>query len=187
MTAPIPLRIQQAVGAMLEGGVIAYPTEGVWGLGCDPQDEVAVDTLLALKQRPRSKGLILVAADEAQLEPLLFDLSDAQRARLSLSWPGPNTWLVPHHGRVPEWVTGEHDTVALRVSNHPLVRDLCLAWGGPIVSTSANRGGAQAAEHAFQVRRYFGGELTAVLPGAVQTPGQASTIRDLETDQVLRA
>ncbi|WP_240725199.1 L-threonylcarbamoyladenylate synthase [Mangrovimicrobium sediminis] len=182
-----PLRLATALQALAAGDVIACPTEAVWGLSCDPFSAAAVEQLLQLKQRPVEKGLILVAADEAQLAFLLEDLSSAQRATLSLSWPGPNTWLVPHHGRVPPWVHGDFDTVAVRVSAHPTVRALCRAWGGPLVSTSANPAGAQPPRHAFQVRRYFGDLLADILPGAVGASARPSQIRDLASGELVRA
>ena len=176
-----------ALEAVAAGGVVACPTEAVWGLSCDPANEAAVLRLLALKQRPVSKGLILVAASEEQLGFLLADLSAGQRRRLSDSWPGPVTWLVPHRNRVAPWVRGVHDTVAVRVSAHPVVRALCLAWGAPLVSTSANPGGARPPVAAFQVRRYFGERLDAILSGSVGGAGRPTVIRDLATGRVVRA
>ena len=184
--APPSLAIQQAVAAIHNGGVIAYPTEAVWGLGCDPADEVAVNRLLALKNRAVARGLILVASKESQIEWLLAGLSAAQRARLELSWPGPTTWLVPHNNRLPHWIYGDHDTVAVRVSDHPIVRALCDCWGGALVSTSANISGGTAAVAQFQVRRYFGDELDFVVPGSVGDAGRPSHIRDLVSDRVIR-
>ena len=137
-------QIQRTARVVFDGGVIAYPTEAVWGLGCDPWNEAAVDRLLALKNRPVHKGLILVADEIEQFDFLLEDLPEIWQERLATSWPGPNTWLVPHQDRLPEWVTGAHDSVALRVSNHPLVRALCRLTG-PLISTSANPAGRPAA------------------------------------------
>ncbi|MCQ4348093.1 L-threonylcarbamoyladenylate synthase [Pseudomonas stutzeri] len=178
-------RVQRAARVVREGGVIAYPTEAVWGLGCDPWNPEAVLRLLALKDRPMDKGLILVAADMAQFDFLLADLPPAWRAELQLSWPGPNTWLVPHQGRLPEWITGRHDSVALRVSDHPLVRALC-AHSGPLVSTSANPAGRPAARSRLRVEQYFGGALDGVLGGALGGRRNPSLIRDLRTGEVIR-
>jgi L-threonylcarbamoyladenylate synthase len=170
----------------MEGEVIACPTEAVWGLSCDPCNQQAVEYLLALKDRPVSKGLILVAHDMGQLQFLLKDLSRQQLDTLSATWPGPATWLVPHGGRVPNWICGDHDTVALRVSDHPVVSALCAAWGGPLVSTSANPAGALPARYAFQVRRYFGDSLGDVMPGATGSAGKPTTIRHLKSGQIIR-
>jgi L-threonylcarbamoyladenylate synthase len=178
-------RVQQAAQVVRQGGVIAYPTEAVWGLGCDPWNMEAVYRLLALKARPVDKGLILVAADIAQFNFLLADLPRSWRAQLQLSWPGPNTWLVPHQGRLPERITGRHDSVALRVSDHPLVRALC-ALTGPLVSTSANPAGRPAARSRLRVEQYFPGQLDAVLGGALGGRKNPSLIRDLRTGRVIR-
>lgn len=183
---PSAVRLDAARQALAAGGVVACPTEAVWGLSCDPDNPRAVARILQLKQRPVAKGLILVAASESQLGFLLADLPEAQREVASASWPGPATWLVPHHGRVQPWVHGEHDTVAVRVSAHPVVRALCQAWGGPLVSTSANPAGAQPPRAGFQVRRYFGEQLEAILPGAVGGAARPTTIRDLASAQLVR-
>jgi L-threonylcarbamoyladenylate synthase len=185
--SPGLLRLQHAVNALHWGGVIACPTEAVWGLGCDPDNEQAVMRLLALKRRSVHKGLILVAATQQQFGFLLADLPVEQRDTLSSGWPGPATWLVPHRGRVPDWIHGEHDTVAVRVSAHPVVSALCRAWGGPLVSTSANPAGARAALAPFQVKRYFGEQLDCLLPGAVGSAGRPTGIRDLASGQIIRA
>jgi len=169
------------------GGVVACPTEAVWGLSCDPDNPAAVQRLLNLKERPVSKGLILVAAQESQVAALLAKLSAAQRSKLSLSWPGPTTWLLPHRGLVPAWVHGGSDRVAVRVTAHPVMAALCRAWGGPLVSTSANRAGCQPARAAFQVQRYFAGELDGLVPGAVGGDRRPSVIRDLLDDRILRS
>lgn len=184
---PSQLRLAAACQALAAEGVVACPTEAVWGLSCDPDSERAVSRLLALKRRPLAKGLILVAASESQLAFLLADLPAAQRATLSASWPGPNTWLVPHHGRVQPWIHGRFASVAVRVSAHPVVRALCDAFGGPLVSTSANPAGAQPPRAAFQVRRYFGAELDGMLPGEVGGASGPSQIRDLASGALIRA
>ncbi|MBT4520944.1 MAG: L-threonylcarbamoyladenylate synthase [Halieaceae bacterium] len=182
-----PLRVNQAITALDCSGVIACPTEAVWGLSCDPVDEMAVERLLQLKHRSPSKGLILVAADVAQLSALFDALPRPQYAKLTLSWPGPTTWLVPHRGLVPHWIHGDHDTVAIRVSSHPVVRALCWAWGGPLVSTSANPAHCQPPVELFQVRRYFANRLDYILPGAVGDSDRPTTIRDLNSDRIIRS
>ncbi|MBZ9538954.1 Sua5/YciO/YrdC/YwlC family protein [Modicisalibacter tunisiensis] len=175
-----------AVATLRDGGVIAYPTEAVWGLGCDPDDPAALQAVLTLKQRDPAKGLILIAGDIAQVAPWLEGISEAQRDTLLATWPGPNTWLVPDNGRAHPLLRGEHDRVALRVSDHPLVAALCAAHGGPIVSTSANPAGAEPARDLATVRRYFGESLAAV-DGALGGQARPSRIRDLLTGDTLRA
>lgn len=178
-------QLQQAAQKIKHGGVIAYPTEAVWGLGCDPWNKAAVMRVLALKQRCVSKGLILVAADITQFAELLAGLPDSLMQQLYNSWPGPNTWLVPHHNRLPNWITGQHNSVALRVSAHPLVQQLCRLTG-PLVSTSANPTGHPAASSRLRVEQYFHQQLDAVLNAPLGEHTQPSCIRDLLSGQVIR-
>lgn len=178
-------RLGQIRRVLYSGGVIAYPTEAVWGLGCHPLHGHAVKRLLELKQRPVEKGLILVAGDIEEFGFLLWDLPQHQLAKLQLSWPGPNTWLVPHQNRLPHWITGEHDTVALRVSTHPLIRQLCAACG-PLVSTSANPAGRPPARSRLRVEQYFHGRLDDVVAGNLGEQRNPSIIRDLQTDAIIR-
>ncbi|SEL54139.1 L-threonylcarbamoyladenylate synthase [Halomonas daqiaonensis] len=179
--------LDEAVAALRAGGVIAYPTEAVWGLGCDPDDDVALRRLLHLKARDPAKGVILVAASIDQLAPWLEGLPAEQQASLAASWPGPHTWLVPDNGRSRALVRGDHDRVALRVSDHPLVVALSQAFGGPLVSTSANRAGEPPAMSAAEIRATFDDELDAVLDGPLGGLERPSTIRDLVSGRVLRS
>lgn len=179
-------RLSAACRTLRAGGVIAYPTEAVWGLGCAPRHTEALKALLAIKGRDGDKGLILVASDASQFAELLEGLPDAQRNCLAASWPGPVTWLVPHLDRVHPLVRGRFSTVALRVSAHPRVAALCARFGGPVVSTSANPQGRPPAKDVRTVRRYFGGTLDYVLTGALGGASNPSEIRDLASGRVLR-
>jgi L-threonylcarbamoyladenylate synthase len=182
----VPEHIAAAVAALRNSGLIAYPTEAVWGLGCDPLDEQAVRRLLALKQRDWRKGVILVAADMAQLAPYLRGLDAEKCAVLRNSWPGPNTWLVPDNGAAPSWITGGHSTLAVRVSAHPVVAALCRAYGGAIVSTSANTAGDLPARSAEDVTRYFGDGVDLIVQGAVGDAKNPTQIRNLMTGEICR-
>ncbi len=181
--------ISRAVTALREGRVIAYPTESVWGVGCDPWDEGAVMTLLHLKQRPVAKGLILIAASVAQIEPFLAGLTAEQRDTVVSTWTDPNapasTWLVPLTADIPTWISGAHDKVALRVTRHSEAQALCAAFGRPIVSTSANPSGEPAALDAETVIRYFG-EQVMIVAGQTSGATQPSIIRDAVTGVVVR-
>ena len=179
-------RVQQMAQVVRRGGVIAYPTEAVWGLGCDPWDSTAVFRLLELKQRPMSKGLILVADNIRQFDFLLAGLPQIWQDQLASTWPGPTTWLVPHQNRLPEWITGGHPGVAIRVSDHPLVRDLC-ALTGPLVSTSANPSGRPPALSRLRIEQYFAGQLDGVLDGRLGGRKNPSQIRDLLSGAQVRS
>lgn len=179
-------RVRQVAQEVRRGGVIAYPTEAVWGLGCDPWNPMAVQRLLDLKQRPVSKGLILVAESIDQFDFVLEGLPRVWLDTLAESWPGPNTWLVPHRQRLPSWITGQHDSVALRVTAHPLVRELC-ALCGPLVSTSANPTGYPSARSRLRVEQYFSGQLDSVLGGYLGGRRHPSVIRDLQTGELIRS
>lgn len=178
--------IQQAVACLQQGGVIAYPTEAVWGVGCDPFNAEAMQRLLSIKARHPNKGVILIAADFSQVQDLIAPLSPAQQQRLADTWPGPNTWLVPPSDRVPALVKGQHPLVAIRVTAHPLVQALCQAFGGPIISTSANPAGEPPALSEADIARYFPTQLDYVLSGELGGLAQPSTIRNLLTGDVIR-
>lgn len=180
-------RASEAARRLREGELIAYPTEAVWGIGCDPFNREAVYRLLRLKQRPVNKGLLLVAAEMEQVGKSLTQLSADQVARLRETWPGHITWLVPDPaGLYPEWIRGEHPTVAIRVSDHPVVRELCTAFGGPIVSTSANPAGEPEFRSMEEVRRQFGADIGCMVEGELGGHGKPSEIRDLATGERIR-
>jgi L-threonylcarbamoyladenylate synthase len=172
---------------LLQGAVIAYPTEGVWGLGCLPHNEEAVSRILALKRRSREEGLILVAGEIDQVEEYLAGLEASERQTLESSWPGPVTFLVPDAGIAPDWIRGRHDTVALRVSDHPVIRSICGELGGPIVSTSANPAGKKPADSMLRLRQYFPSGIDYIFPGQLGGECGPSEIRVLRTGEVLRA
>lgn len=152
-----PFQLRQAVQAIAGGRVIAYPTEAVFGLGCDPLDGGAVRRLLAIKGRPLSKGLILIAADFDQLKPFLASLPAADAATVSASWPGPVTWVLPAAPDLPSWLSGGRPTIAVRVTAHPIAAALCRAAGSALVSTSANPTGRPPARTELQVRQRCSG------------------------------
>ncbi len=181
------LAIRRAAAVIRAGGVVAYPTEAVWGLGCDPLDGEAVARILAIKQRPASMGLILIAADVAQVEAWVAPMSRAVRGRITATWPGPVSWILPAQPWVPAWLHGGRGTLAMRVTAHPQAAALCRATGFAIVSTSANRSGRPAARTGIQVRRWFGDELDLILDGATGGRDRPSEIRDAASGRTLRA
>jgi L-threonylcarbamoyladenylate synthase len=179
-------QVSSAVQLLRQQAVIAYPTESVWGLGCNPWSREAVTKLLKLKNRSVDKGLILIAADSVQLQPFLEGLTPPQLQRFQTPQKKPTTWLVSNNGHAPEWITGGHDTLALRITDHPLAAALCRLFGGPLVSTSANLQGQPAAISAGQVRSYFAEEVDFVTPGEVGGAAKPSEIRYLATGEVVR-
>lgn len=180
-------KIQQASQQLEAGNVLAYPTEAVYGLGCDPLNEETVMKLLELKQRSVDKGLILIAADFSQLAPYL-DYDENILKRVEDSWPGAVTWVIPTQHWVPEWLTGKHSSLAVRVTAHPLSRYLCEAFDGPIVSTSANPSHKKPARSALQVRNYFPRQSQLkILGGETGGNKNPSKIYDAVTGKCLRA
>ncbi|NVD05892.1 threonylcarbamoyl-AMP synthase [Vibrio sp. JPW-9-11-11] len=178
----------QALQALQQGEVIAYPTEGVFGLGCDPDNPDAIKKLLEIKQRSVDKGLILIAANYQQLKPYIDEqsLSADQLDAIKRDWPGPITWVVPCSDKVSIWVRGQHDSVAVRVTDHPLVQKMCNAFAKPLTSTSANLAGLPPCATAEQVHQQLGPYLAAVLEGQTGGRIKPSEIRDARTSQVLR-
>ena len=179
--------IDTAVEAMRNGGVIAYPTEAVFGLGCDPDNRAALNALLALKQRPASKGLILIAADVSQLVPYIAPVDEAMLQRALKTWPGPVTWLFPCARNIEPLLIGEFTTIAVRVTAHPVARELCQAFGKAIVSTSANVTGQLPARTVAEVKAQFADHLAAIVDGSVDLQAQPSEIRDLVSNKVIRS
>ncbi|MFC0446210.1 Sua5/YciO/YrdC/YwlC family protein [Pseudidiomarina halophila] len=180
---------QAAKAAFAAGELLAYPTEAVFGLGCDPRNEAAVMKLLALKQRPVEKGLILVAADYSQLVRYVADLKIPQDKRFSVfsHWPGPITLLLPAAPDAPPWLTGGRQQIAVRVTAHEPTRQLCKALGSAIVSTSANRSGEPALTTAAEVRQEFGNQLGWVMEDEVGGASGPSKIIDPLTQEIVRA
>ena len=181
------LELNTAIDFLNQGKLVAYPTEAVWGIGCDPFNQSAVRKILEIKQRPAKKGLILVAADVSQISDLVSSLTLAQMELLNSSWPGPTTWLIPDERDLyPAWVKGEHASIAIRVSAHPLIQSLCERFGRPIVSTSANASGQTEIRSQSMVEQQFADNIDYILPGHIGEQRSPSQIRDLISGDILR-
>jgi L-threonylcarbamoyladenylate synthase len=178
--------LQHARKTVWAGGIIAYPTEAVFGLGCDPLNPGAVARLLAIKQRDPIKGFILIAADIHQLDPFMA-LPGELRSQLLTTWPGPVTWVVPAAPGVPEWLTGGRDSIAVRVTAHPAARALCAATGFALTSTSANRSGHSPCRSSLVVRRLLRNQLDYIVPGSTGPRRNPTEIRDALSGRILRA
>ncbi|MBV7315558.1 L-threonylcarbamoyladenylate synthase [Shewanella sp. NIFS-20-20] len=177
-----------SVSLLQQGGVIAYPTEAVYGLGCDPDNAAAVEKILAIKQRPWQKGLILVAANTEQLHDFVdfSQLSQQQLAFVTSHWPGPFTFIMPTLPSTSTLLRGEFNSIAVRISAHRVVQELCLALGKPLVSTSANLAGEPPVVLATDIVEQFNGKVDALIVGELGGSEQPSTIMDAITGRVLR-
>ncbi len=183
------IKLVTARKALESGGVIAYPTEAVFGLGCDPMDQEAVFRILELKQRHVRQGMILIASSLEQLNDYIHPLDELGETRakeIRASWPGGNTWILPCKVTVPYWITGIHRTLAVRVTDHPIAAKICEYYGGPIVSTSANVHGREPTRTIFETYKVFGESVDFIVPGTVDKNKNPSVIRDGITGNVLR-
>ena len=181
--------LSEVVAALRRGGVVAYPTEAVYGLGCDPQNRVACERLFAIKRRPPSQGVLLIGAELAQLERYI-DLSAVPApamARAAATWPGPHTWIFPRAPDAPAWLAREQAGIAVRVTAHASAAGLCRAFGGALVSTSANRHGEPPARTSADVAAEFGGEVDAILNGDVGGLERPTPIRDAISGVIVRS
>ena len=167
------------------GGVIAYPTESCYGLGCDPRNRRAIRRLIRLKGRSAAKGLLLIADRFKRLESFMRPLNAADRARVGRTWPGPVTWVVPASPACPPELTGGRPTIAVRVTAHQGAARLCRSLGMALVSTSANKSGKKPAKTAAECRRIFGARVR-VIDGRIGTRKRPSTLIDLATGTLLR-
>lgn len=183
-TNPPLVDLAAAAQIISDGGVLAYPTEAVFGLGCDPGNPQALQRLLDIKARDPAKGLILIAANMAQLAPWIQPLEPKQLDRIGDSWPGPVTWILPASPNAPSALTGGRATIAARVSAHPPVVELCLAANTAIVSTSANLSGASPACHPEQLHSLVG--LDACFDASVGQLESPTPIFDATTGAQLR-
>jgi L-threonylcarbamoyladenylate synthase len=181
--------LDACIAALRAGGVVAYPTEAVYGLGCDPENRAAFDRLFAIKRRPPTQGVLLIAADFAQVERYIDLAAVPAEAmhRARATWPGPHTWIFPRSAVTSSWLAGAHSGIALRVTAHPLAAELCRAFGGALVSTSANRHGEPPARTADAVRAALGDEIDAVLNGSVGGLERPTPIRDAISGDTVRS
>ncbi len=179
--------LRRASGVLAAGGVIAYPTEGVFGLGCLPENVTAVQRIMEMKNRKPNLGFVLVASSIDQLLPYLGELGDKTMAHLLAQEKVPVTWVVAASAEAPRWITGDRNTIAIRISQHPVVRALCEAAGSALVSTSANISGRPPASSRLAVQRMFGDLVDMITPGETGGLGGPTELRDAGTGKVLRA
>ena len=173
--------ISEALIELRQGKVVAFPSEGVWGLGCDPINKHAVKELLRLKKRPPEKGLILVGSSLGQFEPYI-DIKK-YKSKLMTKWPGAHTWAVPTR-TTPPWVTGQYSTVAVRVSKHAVIKSICRSFGGVLISSSANVKGETPARSKEEVQKIF--KDIIIVDGSLGSHKGSTPIQDIETDEWIR-
>lgn len=183
-------KINDAVTVLRAGGVIAYPTEYCFGLGCDPQNNDAMERLLLIKQRKKEQGVILIAANIKQISDYADLALVPDVESVTQTWPGPNTWVLPVRKTVSDWVKGHHSSIAMRIPAYQLCQDLCSEFGGALVSTSANRHGQESLLTAESVLSEFANDVDYLLDAPIQNASpvdvKASTIRDALTGIKLR-
>lgn len=165
--------------------MIAYPTEAVYGLGCDPWNPLAVSRIFGIKKRSINKGLIVIASDLAQLESLITFPNQKILNKVTSTWPGPFTWIVPASDQCPDWLRGDHTGLAVRVTNHPVCRALCEMMG-PIVSTSANVSDKPPAMVGWKIQMMFSEKLDYILRGSSSGEACPTTIIDAVSGKLIR-
>ena len=166
-----------------EGGIFAYPTEAVFGLGCDPDNKKAVIRLLEIKQRPINKGVILVASDFSQVKKYLKPLSNKQ---LAYTQPSNTTYIYPALDSAPKWLTGDFNSLAIRISQHPIVHELCKSLDSALVSTSANLSGQTPAKSSAEVSDQFDDKIDGILEGKLGDLLTPTVIRDSISGEIIR-
>ncbi|URJ27971.1 Sua5/YciO/YrdC/YwlC family protein [Candidatus Blochmannia vicinus (nom. nud.)] len=179
--------IKDLIAQLYRGKVIIYPTESVFGLGCDPDNKYAIHTLLKIKNRSWKKGLILISANYTQLLKYIDDscLNEEQRSRAFSILPRPTTWVFPAKINSPYWLTGQFSSLAVRISYFKPIQRLCLAFGKPLVSTSANLSGQPPARTITEVYKQFGSEIP-IMYEDVLGKHNPSEIRDIMTNKLIR-
>lgn len=185
MQLPSPFKIRMACRELNQGGIIAYPTEAVYGLGCNPLNLSAVQRILQIKQRPADKGLIIVGSRLSHLQPYTSVVLEDNQS-LQQTWPGPVTWILPARSTVPYLIRGRHAGIAMRLSNHPVTAAICESFGAAIISTSANLAKHPALRSASAVHAWFGNQVDMILHGDTDRTAQPSEIRDYLTGKILR-
>lgn len=180
-------QLRRAASIVNQGGIVAYPTESCFGLGCDPRDNAAIRRLLHIKRRSYKQGLIIIGAGYEQIKMYIADTESEIPTEVFDSWPGPYTWLLPTRAGVSKWLRGEHSTIAVRVTTHNTAAGLCRYAGKAIVSTSANRHERVPTRYAESIEKEFAELVDYILPGKCGDATKPSEIRDAASGEVIRA
>ena len=177
-------KVRTAKYVLLNGGVITYPTEGVFGLGCIADDYVAVNRILKIKNRKLTKGLIIIISDVNQIKNWI-DIN-IENNDLHSSNENPITWILPANNDAPHWIKGNHSSIAVRKTTHPIARKLCISTNSALISTSANIANRPPARNVFILHRLFSNLVDYMVPGNCGTKNRPSEIRNLVTGDILR-
>ena len=178
-TSPEHEKIERAAEILVQGGVIGYPTETVYGLGCDAYNSKAVERIFRLKQRDRRKALILIAGDIMQISDMVETIPEAAERLINNFWPGPLTLIFESSSRIKDCAFGRSKTVAIRIPDSLICQELIKETGFPLVSTSANRSGEPASTTAQQVQSVFQSELDLIIDGGPTSETIPSTLVDI--------
>jgi len=179
---------KRACKTVKQGGVIAYPTEGVYGIGCDPYQQIAIARILSMKKRSIDKGFIVIASEWAQIQSWLGEVPAERFAEVRSTWPGSTTWVFPATTLVPQWIKGAYDSVAVRITAHPIAKQLCDELNGPLVSTSFNiEDGALARNEEEAKASLIAKHIDLIVPGEIGDEPGPTPIRDALSDDLIRA
>ena len=176
--------IRHAAHIIKHGGIIAYPTDTIYGLGCDPYNQHAVEQINRIKLRPANKQFILLAGNIKQIKPLI--LINQQQEKLLSQKTEPTSWVVNASTAAPAWLIDEKNTLTIRISQHKDVKKLCHALGHAIISTSANPSGKTPAKNALKLHQYFHSSVDKIILSASTQTGKASKIIRLCDNHVIR-
>jgi L-threonylcarbamoyladenylate synthase len=179
---PSPVLIARAANLLHTSKLVAYPTETFYGLGADPCSPEAVERVFAAKGRPERMALPLIAGSRAAVDLCVGDFPETAERLAAAFWPGPLTLVLWASPRLPPRLLGGGKTVGIRVSPHPVAAALAIAFGGPIVATSANRSGLSAPITALEVEQALGDDQALILDAGPTRGGQTSTVLDLTAD-----
>lgn len=176
--------IRLAAQIVRNGGVIAYPTDTVYGLGCDPYNIDAVEKINAIKQRPANKHFILLASSIEQIRPLI-QLKKAQE-KLITDTDSPTSWVVDAAPYAPGWLVDDNNSLTVRISSHENIVHLCRILAHPLISTSANISGKKPADNAIKLHQYFHNKVDKILISNTKQPGKPSKIIRLCDNHIIR-
>jgi L-threonylcarbamoyladenylate synthase len=180
------ITISEAVNLLRAGNIVCAPTESVYGLSVDPLNQDALQSLLDLKARNPSKGFIVVASSVDALHALIEPFSDDMASKILATWPGPCTWVVPCKPNVSTLLCGQHASLAVRVTTHPVMKALCDAFGGALVSTSANQEGRPPARSIDELHLAFE-TCPPIVAGNLGELASPTPIYDGLTGQIIRS